>query len=125
MSKPARGRPRWLLPLILSVVIASALGVYAFYDYSVNPMPNSIALTGTVSRVSGENVTKITFQCQTSGNDFVSDVLGGNPGTYAVTLPNGHSYKVTIVSGSSGNSSDVGTLDLYSREASLERNWVG
>ena len=125
MHKPVRGHPHWLLPLILSAVIVSSVGVYAIYNSLVNPMPFSITLTGVVSLRTGENASKITFKCQTSGNDFVSNVSVGNPQTYAVTLPNNNLYRVAITVASKGNSVDVGTLDLNSNEKSLEHNWFG
>ncbi len=126
MTKLAKARPQWLLPLILAIVIAAIVGVYAVYNSVVNPMPDSVTLTGTVSSVNGENVAeKITFTCLSSRNDFVSEVSGGNFGTYSITLPNNHSYKVTITWQGSGTTSETATLDLNSHEASLERNWVG
>ena len=126
MAKSAKMRPNWLLPLILAIAVATPVGVYAIYNSLMNPMPDSVSLTGTISSSDvGYVADKITFTCQSSGNDFVSNVSGGNPGTYAVTLPNGHSYKVSVAWKSSSNVSDVGILDLYSRESSLERSWFG
>ena len=126
MAKPAKTRPQWLLPLILAIAIVTIVGVYAVYNAAVNPMPDSVTLTGTVSSVNEGNVPeKITFTCLSSRNDFVSNVSGGNIGTYSVVLPNNHSYKVTITWQGSGITSETATLDLNSHEASLERNWVG
>ncbi len=127
MAKNVRKRARWYLPLILSIAIVAAVAVYYVYNTFVNPLPGSVTVTGTVT-LNGEGVvpTNITFTCQDSGHDFTSQVLGGNSGTYNVTLLNGHPYKVVIAwsSGTVDGRLDKGIFYLSSPELLLERNYT-
>ncbi len=122
-------RPKWLLPIILSAVIAGCLfGVY-YFTTDNSPMPDTVVVTGSVaSNRAGAVPEKIVFTCQSSGSRFVSEVLGGNAGNYSVTLPNRHYYAVTVTwatSGVDGGTLTTDTLDLFSTESSLEVNWTG
>ncbi len=107
------------------------MGLFGYYYLTTDnsPMPDTIIVTGSVVSIrAGAVPEKITFTCQSSGNPFVSEVLGGNAGTYSVTLPNRHYYAVTVTwatSGVDGGSLTTDTLDLFSPESSLVMNWTG
>ena len=128
MIKSPQNRPKWLLPFILIAIIISIVGVYVVYNSLITPLPSSVTLTGTVTSANGLKVPElITFISLSSGSKFESYVSGGMSGTYAVTLPNENSYKVTVTWASKGDggTADLGTLNLNSNEAAFERNWVG
>jgi hypothetical protein len=129
MSDPSRGRPKWISPTILIVVLITVLTIYFIWSTPGIIKPNEVTLTGTVT-TTGTLTTpeKITFTCERSENTFVASVSGGNPGTYTITLPNGNSYKVSITwkfLGATGGNADAGTLNLDTFETSIVQNWAG
>jgi hypothetical protein len=128
LAKTTKANLRWRLPLILIAAIVSGIAGYAIYDSFIVPSPSSVTLIGSVSSATGLKVPElIIFTNLSSGSSYESYVSGGMSGTYAVTLPNGYSYKVTVTWAlkGGGGSVDLGTLDLNSREAAITRNWVG
>jgi hypothetical protein len=90
--------------------------------------PGTVTVSGLVITVrTGTVPQKVTFTSMRNAATYVTNVAGGNPGTYSIDLPNGDSYSVSIAwtfLGIPGNA-DAGTLNLDTFDKTILKNWQG
>jgi len=111
---------------VIVIVIVAGVALYFIFNTVGIGKPKDVLVVGFVTTArSATTPETITFTSLRNGETYVASATGG---TYAITLPNGDSYSVTITwesHGVTGGTANAGTLNLDTTQSSITENWVG
>ena len=119
---------RWLLLAVAVVALIALLAIYYGAAAAENPgttKPSMVTVTGLI-KLTGAEIAyeRVNFTSLRDNTTYSAQVFSE---AYNISLPNRDSYKVTIIAHfigyPTGRPYAAGTLDLYTNETSLTRDW--